>query len=387
MLGKLLVRFFVATPEAVSDTAVRTRFGLLEGWTSVVVNLFVFAAKIVPGLMIGSVSVIADAVHSLSDVLSSGVVIWGFKAAAKPSDEEHPFGHGRAESIASLVIAVLLLVAAVEFGRASLSRLLAPRAVDATPALLLVLLGTLIAKEWLARFSRELGRRIGSTALHADFWHHRSDALSTAVVILALVGTSLGVQWLDGAAGLVVSLFLAWAGIGLVRESIDPLIGEAPSPALVDRIRRIALAVDGVDKVHDIIVHRYGGLIVTSLHIEVTAAMDVVRGHELAEDVEQALMAELPGWATVHVDPVNRDHPLYDDVEAFLEERVPQVGSAAGFHDLRIVGREDPCFVVFDLATGVPPQPAAVKRLKADVRQRFPTVAKVVVNVEPRYVY
>lgn len=387
MLGKLLIRAFVAAPDAVSDVEVRARYGLLEGWTSVVVNLLIFVAKIVPGILIGSVSVLADAFHSLSDVLSSGVVIWGFKAAAKPSDKEHPFGHGRAESIASLVIAVLLLVAAVEFAKASVVRLLAPRDVHASLTLLLVLAATLIAKEWLARFSRDLGRRIGSTALHADFWHHRSDALSTAIVILALVGSSVGAPWLDGAGGVVVSLFLAWAGVGLIRESVDPLIGEAPTPALVERIRRVALAVDGVDKVHDIIVHHYGGLIVTSLHIEVAANMDVVRGHELAEDVERTLMTELPGWATVHVDPVNRDHPLYGDVEGFLERRVPELGSAAGFHDLRIVGREDPCFVIFDLAAGVAPDPGSLRQLESDLRQRFPTVAKVVVNVEPSYVY
>jgi len=387
VLGKLLIRAFVSTPDAVSNIDVRSRFGLLEGWTSVVVNLLIFIAKIVPGLAIGSVALVADAFHSLGDVASSGVVIWGFRAAAKPSDREHPFGHGRIESIATLIIAVLLLVAAVEFAKASVARLVAPQEVHASLALLLILAVTLIAKEWLARFSRDLGRRIGSTALVADFWHHRSDVLATGVVILSLAASSLGVARVDGAAGIVVSAFLAWAGIHLIRASVDPLIGEAPSPALVDRIRRAALAVNGVDRVHDIIVHHYGGLIVTSLHIEVAADMDVVRGHELAEDVEQALMAELPGWATVHVDPVNRDHPLYDRVEAFLERRVPEIGTAAGFHDLRIVGRAEPCFVIFDLATGVQPEPSAVMQLRADLKREFPAVANVVVNVEPRYVY
>ena len=179
------------------------------------------------------------------------------------------------------------------------------------------------------------------------------------MVILSLGASGIGLPWVDGVGGLVVSGFLVWAGVMLIRGSINPLIGEAPSAALVEQIRRIASAVPGVRRVHDIIVHHCGGLIVTSLHIEVAADMDVVRGHELAEDVEQALMAELPGWATVHVDPVNGDHPLYHQVEAYLERRVPEIGSAAGFHDLRIVGRGDPCFVIFDLATGVQPAPAS----------------------------
>lgn len=387
MLAPLLVRTFVTSHGEAPEARTRERVGLLEGWTSVVLNLVVFGVKIVPGVMIGSVSVIADAFHSLSDVASSGVVIWGFRAGARPSDDEHPFGHGRAESVATLVIAVLLIVAAVEFAQTSVARLLAPRPVPASPGLLAILGVTMIAKEWLARFSRDLGRRIGSPALVADFWHHRSDVLATGVVLVALAAAPFGMPWLDGAAGLVVSGFLVWAGIGLIRESVGPLLGEAPSAALVARIRRIALGVPGVERVHDVIVHRYGGLLVTSLHIEVASAMDVVRGHELAEEVEQALGDALPGWATVHVDPVNRDHPLYDAIEAFLEQHVPSLGAVAGFHDLRIVGREAPCFVIFDVATGAPPAPGAVQELTGALQRRFPGVAKVQVNVEPRYVY
>ncbi len=386
MVSRWLVQRFVPAGGKISDPRVRERYGLLEGWVSVVVNLVIFGVKLVPGLLLGSVSLVADAIHSASDVASSAIVIWGFRASAKPSDREHPFGHGRIESIASLVIAVLLLVAALEFGKAAVERLLAPQAVQAPPLVLVLLALTIAAKEWLARFALHLGRTINSSALKADFWHHRSDALSTVIVVLALVGAELGVSWLDGAAGLAVSGFLAWAGIELVKESVDPLIGEAPSPALVQEIRELALAVDGVDKVHDIIVHHYGGLVVTSLHIEVSARLSAVQGHELAEEVEEKVMEALPGWATVHVDPVNRDHPLYDAVERFLEEIVAEVAGAESFHDLRIVGREKPCFVIFDLMAA-PGGVRAAQKIREAVLARFPEVDKVVVNLEPRYVY
>ncbi len=386
MVSRWLVRRFVPAGGDVSDPRVRERYGLLEGWVSVVLNLLISVVKLVPGLLLGSVSLVADAIHSASDVASSAIVIWGFKASSKPSDREHPFGHGRIESIASLVIAVLLLVAALEFGKAAVARLLDPQPVQAPP-LVLVLLGlTIAAKEWMARFALHLGRTINSSALKADFWHHRSDALSTVIVLLALAGAELGVSWLDGAAGLAVSGFLAWAGVELVRESVDPLIGEAPSPAMIQQIRGLALEVPGVDKVHDIIVHHYGGLVVTSLHIEVSAALSAVEGHELAERVEETVMEALPGWATVHVDPVNRDHPLYDDVERFLEETVAAVPGAQSFHDLRIVGREAPCFVIFDLMADQRDASAAGS-IRDAVLGRFPDVDKVVINVEPRYVY
>ena len=383
----LLGRFVSPAGTDVCDPRVREAYGILEGWTSVVINLVVFAVKIVPGVAIGSISLIADAIHSLGDVASSGVVIWGFKAAAKPSDAEHPFGHGRVESVATLIIAVLLLVAALEFGESSVTRLLHPREVRASAPLLGALVLTLVLKEWLSRFSLRLGRRIGSTALVADFWHHRSDVLATGVVILALAASRLGVPWLDGAAGVVVAGFLAWAGIHMVRGALDPLIGEAPSPALVRRIRETALAVDGVEEVHDVIVHRYGNLIVTSLHIEVPVALDVSRGHELAEDVEEALVSALHCRATVHVDPVDRQHPLYAPVAAFLAGELERLRAAVDVHDLRIVGRAERCFVIFDLASHGVPAEALVEALKQSVKARFAAVAKVIVNVEPRFVY
>lgn len=387
MVTEWLVRRFVAEPDRVSEPRVRKAYGVLEGVVSVGINLVVSLAKFIPGVLIGSVALIADAVHSLSDVASSVVVIWGFRAAARPSDKQHPFGHGRAESIASLVIAVLLLVAAFEFGKSSLVRLLDPRPVVASAGLVLALAATMLIKEWLARFSRHLGRTIGSTALEADFWHHRSDVLSTLVVLVGLVASTYGLAWMDGAAGVVVSGFLAFTGVRLIRESVHPLIGEAPSPGLLQEIRAVAMTVPGVRAVHDIIIHRYGSLLVTSLHIEVPADVDVMIAHEMAEDVEQAVMAHSKGWATVHVDPINRAHPLYSDVEGFLAQEVPRTEGATSFHDLRIVGRDAPCFVVFDLVTedGVGDGPAQV--LQAAVQGRFPAVAKVVVTVEPRFVY
>ncbi len=360
---------------------------MLEGWVSIVVNVVVGAVKLAAGLAIGSISLVADAVHSFSDMVTSAVVIWGFSAAARPSDREHPFGHGRIESIAALVIAVLLLVAALEFAIASVRRLLAPQPVTASWVLLGVLAATLIAKEWLARFALRLGRTIDSAALRADAWHHRSDVLATAAVIVALIGARFGVSWLDGAAGLVVAAALGWTGVALIKESADPLIGAAPPPQLVQGIRKVALAVSGVDAVHDVIVHRYGGLVITSLHIEVAAEHDAMACHELAERVEEAVMARFGGWAVVHVDPVNRAHPLYGEVEGFLAERLGAGEAAAAFHDLRIVGREAPCYVIFDLKAAPEESMRLKEALVRDLKSRFPQVAKVMINLEPRWVY
>jgi cation diffusion facilitator family transporter len=387
VLSEWLVRRFLPGEGDVKDARVRAAHGKLEGWTSVVVNLLIFAVKLVPGLLIGSIALIADAFHSLGDVVSSGVVIWGFKVAAKPSDSEHPFGHGRFEAVTTLVIALMLLLTAWEFGRAALLRLLHPRAVEASLGLLVLLAVSLVLKEWLARFSLALGQRIGSSALVGDSWHHRSDVLATAVVIVALIASNLGVGWVDGAGGLVVAGFIAWAAVSLLREAVNPLIGEAPSPKVLEEMRAAALAVPRVEEVHDLTVHRYGSLAVTSLHIEVSAKLDITTGHETAEAVENKLTEKFGGSAVVHVDPVDRDHPLYPQVHSFLADKVARLAGGASYHDLRIVGSPSPCFVIFDLKANADASGMLADELREAVAAQFPAVAGVVVNVEPRYVY
>jgi len=387
VLERWLVSRFVSTPDRVDDPRTREEYGALEGWVSIAVNALVSAVKLVPGIMIGSVSLIADAAHSLGDVLSAVVVIWGFKVAARPSDREHPFGHGRAESVATLVIGILLFVAAWETAQNSVLRLVRPRPVTASYALLAVLVATIALKEWLSRFARSLARRIDSSVLEGDFWHHRSDVFATAVVIAALFAGRHGQHWVDGASGLVIAAFIAYVAYGLTKDAINPLIGEAPSPQLLADIRGAALSVPEVYQVHDVIVHFYGGVTVTSLHVEVPHSLDITRGHDVAEAVEGAINERFKGWAVVHVDPVNRTHPLYDDVREFLQESVPAIPHAEGFHDLRIVGGDDPCYVIFDLKAEAHHAATVAEKLRSAVSGRFPSVAKVVVNVEPRYVY
>ena len=387
MIARFLERRFVGISQDPADPEVRKRYGLLEGWVSVLVNLLVFVIKLIPGLLIGSVGLVADAVHSLGDLATSGVVIWSFHAAAKPPDREHPFGHGRAESVASLIVAVLLLVGSVELARAAVQSLVHPRPVTASVLLLAVLCLTLVLKEWLARLSSRLGARIGSGALEADAWHHRSDALATLVVILALAGERMGWHRLDGLAGLVVAVVIAGTGIGLIRRSLDPLIGEAPTRELRRRIRQLAAEVPEVDAVHDVMVHSYGTLLVISLHVEVPVELDVIRAHDVAEQVERLLAERLRAVVVVHVDPVDRHHPLYGPLEGLLSGLVGEIPGAVEFHDLRLVGGHTGCNVVFDLAVeGADPAQVSA-RLRREILERFPEINAVVIEVEPALVY
>jgi cation diffusion facilitator family transporter len=380
MLSDWLVRRFAGDPLHDSRPEVRVRVGVLEGWLSIVVNLLVFLVKLIPGLVLGSVSLVADAVHSLADVVTSGVVIWSFRTSERPPDKEHPFGHGRVESLATLVIAILLLVAAMEFAVVSVQRLLNPRAVLASPLLLVVLAATLVLKEWLARFSSHLGRAISSPALMADSWHHRSDALATAVVLVALAGERLGFRHLDGAAGLVVGGFIAVAAVRLIKEAADPLIGGPPDRALLESVRSIAMRPREVVGLHDIMVHSYGRLRVISLHVEVPADLSLARAHEVAESVERDLAEELGSVPVVHVDPVDHSHPLFEEAARVLDRAVAEVDGLSEYHDLRIVCGETHCRAVMDIVVQGGEPDRIAEEIRRRIKAELPAVSEVVVE-------
>jgi len=366
----------------------RTRIGLLEGWTSAVVNTLLFGVKLALGLATGSLALLADAAHTMADSGTSLVVIIGFHMARSAPDKKHPFGHGRMESVAAVVIAALLGVIAAEMGREAFWRLLRPQEVRADWWVVAVIAATLVVKELLARFSFELGRLIDSQALIADAWHHRSDVLATGLVIAAFVGSRWGVNWLDGAMGLGVAALIALAAYATLRTAIDPLLGEPAPEWMYREIAAIARAESGVRDIHDILVHRYGQTNLISLHIEVSDSWSPLRLHRLSERIEERLAARFPGHAIVHVDPVNRDHPSYDRVKEIVGEVVGSNPASSSFHDLRLTGGPNRFRAVLDVTVRAGSSAADTERLKLEVASRvkaaFPE-AEVVVNVEPPY--
>jgi len=389
MITEWLVGRFVGGESSEKDPEVRARYGLLEGWVGIVVNVVLLAVKGTLGLMSGSIALLADAVHTFADMATSGVVIVGFRIARKPSDEEHPFGHGRAETIAALIVSVIIIVVGVEFLRSSIERLIRPVALTVTWPMIAILGGTLIVKEWLARFALALSRRIGSSALEADFWHHRSDTLATAVVILGFIVSRWGLPWVDGVAGLAVSAIIVWSGVDIGRRAVSHLLGQAPTEEEVEEVRRKALEIAGVEGVHDVIIHRYGEVRVLSLHIEVPSDRTPLALHTLSERVEHRLSDGGGSVVVVHVDPISRDHPHYDAVREILNENVSRDPRIRSFHDLRIVGGDEGFNILFDLVVkdrGKLSEEAELKKtLTRSLQERFPGI-RTVIRVERAYV-
>ena len=347
MFEALTNRFIPNTKE--SAKMYRTKIGVFQGWISVLVNSILFILKLVIGVMVGAVSVIADAVHTLSDVVSSIVVIWGFKQAEKPADVEHPYGHGRAEYIATLIIAILLCVAGIEFIEASIDRIQNPEQVVAEWWMILILMVTIILKEITARYAEFLSTKIASGTLHADAWHHRIDALSSLLVVGALIAGKYGYPSSDGWAGLGVALFLIYTGFIIAKDAVDDLIGKPPTSEEVEVIRQIVMSVDGVLGAHDIIIHSYGHDKFASVHVEIDADETTAVAHDISEEVEDKLEKAIGVEPTVHLDPVHPNDPLVQEVNKVLSLLRESDGRITDIHDVRIVNTENHQVILFGI--------------------------------------
>jgi len=288
-----------------SRRADRRFIGFLEAWVSIVGNVVLFVFKLLAGLALNSIALVADAFHSLSDVLTSLVVLLGFFFGSKPADSDHPHGHGRLEHIATLIIAIMLLGVAIGMGRSSYLRIVRPQPVRFDLAVFILLLVSAAFKEWMASFSIYLGRKIDSTALLADAWHHRSDAIATALVAVGLVVSPLGFFRLDGVLGLAVTALLLWVSWDLSRTSVNELIGKAPDPRTIELIRSFASAQPGVLSCHGISIHDYANRAEASLHIVVRERITAATAHRVAQAVEDGLREKLGPQYTisVHIDP------------------------------------------------------------------------------------
>lgn len=285
-----------------NDIKDRTHYGFLEAWISIIGNLILGLIKIILGVITNCIALIADAFHTLGDMATSLVVLFGFHAAKQPSDIKHPYGHGRAESIGTLIISILLIVVGIEFIHTAIDRLRAPTEIKNISWIILTMLISAIFKEWLTRFSLRLSKLINSDMLKADAWHHRSDVFASIMVILAAIGSKMGFPRLDAVFALIIAGLIIWVGFDMARSMISFLIGEAPSKELVNQIISAATSVKGVKGIHGIEIHDYGQTKICSVHIEVTPSLSTTKSHEIANTVEESLKEKLGLSTVVHVD-------------------------------------------------------------------------------------
>lgn len=367
-MTELLVRFFIKTPERTEDASVREAYGILAGIVGIACNLILCAMKFIIGIISGSIAIQADAVNNLSDVGSSAVMLIGSKMAGKPADREHPYGHARMEYIAALIIAFLILIVGFELGRESVLKIIAPEPVEFSVAMIVVLVLSILVKFWMSRFTSNIGRRIHSSTMSAATSDSISDVISTgAILISSVVGYFKGVN-IDGYIGVVVAGFVLYSGITILRDTISPLMGEAPDPKTVAELTDRILAYDGIIGIHDIMVHSYGpGKRIASAHAEVRSDCDLMAIHETIDTAEREIGAQMGILLTLHLDPIEVNNAALNVAKDEIAGVLASIDPALRFHDFRMVRGENRTNLLFDIVVQPGMKPEAVVALKQRV--------------------
>ena len=351
-MTKLLLRLFVKNWQNTEDSAVRAKTGRLSGVTGIICNLLLSVFKLVVGLLSGSVSITADAMNNLSDAISSVVTLVGFKLAEKPADEEHPYGHARYEYLSGLGVAALILVIGVELARNSVEKIFNPTAVALTVPVILVLVGSILVKLWMAVFNKKLGKHIGSQTLLATSQDSRNDVITTTAVLAAGIIEHLTDWRIDGFMGLGVAIFIIYSGCVTAKQTISPLLGESASPELRQKIIRIVEKAPEVLGYHDLMVHDYGpGKRFASLHVEMDSREDPLLCHEIIDKMERKCLRKYNVHLVIHYDPVDTGDAALDELRCFVETVLIEQDARLSIHDFRMFQGRKHMNLMFDVVT------------------------------------
>ena len=378
-MTQFLIRHFIKNSSEVKDPAVRTAYGNLASVVGMACNLLLCLGKLTVGTLFGSIAILADALNNLSDASSNVVSLIGFRLASKAPDEKHPYGHARYEYLAGLVVSVTILGIGFSLLKESAVKVLHPTEVMFSWLSIGVLAASILVKLWMSGFNQKIGQTIGSETLIATAADSRNDVLTTGAVLVATILCSVtGWARLDGLMGLGVAGFILWSGWGLVMDTLSPLLGESPSPELVEHIERKVMSYPGVLGVHDLMVHDYGpGHQFASLHIEFPAESDPLAAHDVIDNIENDFLKNDNLQVTIHYDPIVTADAEVGVLRSRLNEKARQLDPQLSVHDLRIVPGDTHTNVLFDLAF-----PAGYA---GDKDQMLAEMCKLVTEQDPKY--
>lgn len=349
-MTQFLIEKCISDYENVKDPKVREQYGKLAGIGGLVLNAILAAAKVLLGLLFGSVAIMADGVNNLTDASSSLITLISFRLAAKPADEKHPFGYARVEFIAGLMVSFMVIFLAFELFLSSFEKVLHPEPTDTSALAMLVLVLAILAKLWQAAFYRKLGTAISSATLKASAQDSSNDVISTAAVLVAVaIEKFFGLQ-IDGYMGVLVALFIVYSGIQLVKETAAPLLGELPDEELVQDIVDLVKSHPEALDLHDLIVHNYGpGRTFASVHVEVPAESDIMESHELMDNIEAEARQKLHIQLVCHMDPIRTNDPFTQEAHAIVQGVLAEIPGIINYHDLRVVTGPTRTNIVFDV--------------------------------------
>lgn len=368
----LLAARFIPNRDDVENPAVRRAYGVLCGVVGIVLNLLLFLGKLVSGFAVGSIAMTADAFNNLSDAGASLVTLIGFHLAGQKPDPGHPFGHGRAEYLSGLIVALLILLMGFELLKSSIGKILRPEAVEFRVFALVILAVSILVKFYMSCYNRAIGKKISSAAMRATGLDSLSDMAATGAVLIATLVSHFTALPLDGWCGVLVSLFIFFAGFRAAKETIDPLLGKAPDPKFVKQIGQLVLKNEAVLGMHDLVVHDYGpGRVMLSLHVEVAANQDFAAIHDVIDNIEHELSETLACEATIHMDPVATDDEFTTSLREKIALLVGAVEPGLTIHDFRVVTGPTHTNLIFDVVV-----PFDCPHADAEIKTRIETAVR-----------
>lgn len=342
----ILSRIFIGNPE---DEKGRKAYGTLCSIVGILLNIFLFAGKYFAGVISGSVAITADAFNNLSDAGSSFITLVGFLFAGKEPDLDHPFGHGRFEYISGFVVSMAILFMGFELMKSSVIKIIRPEPVDTSIIAMMILIVSILVKVYMAIYNHSIGKKIHSAAMAATAKDSLSDSLATSFVLISMLVLKYTGFNVDGICGVLVSLFIFYAGITAAKETLDPLLGLPPEQEFVDRIEETVMAHEMIVGIHDVVVHDYGpGRRMISLHAEVPGDRNIFEIHDLIDHIEKELNETLHCESVIHMDPIETDNEEIAKMKAMIAEEVKQIDENITIHDFRMVTGETHTNLIFD---------------------------------------
>lgn len=388
-MTNLLVKFFVKDYENVEKMSVRTAYGVLASGVGIFCNVLLTIVKLLIGLGMNSVSVTADAINNLSDAGSSVIGLVGVKMAEKPADEDHPFGHGRMEYIAALVVSFLIIDVGLSFLKESVGKIMSPEELNFSLVSVGILVLSIGVKFWMGLFNKKLGNKIDSQVLLATAADSMGDVIATSATVVSIIIGHLFQINIDGFMGIIVSILVMKAGIGIAKDTLEPLLGQPATEEEVKRIKHFVEKYDGIEGSHDLIIHNYGpGRSMASIHAEVPNDVDIEVSHEIIDRIEREAAKELGIFLVIHMDPLEVKDEKVAKIRKQTEKATMHLDDKCSIHDFRMVDGEDQINLIFDLVIPRGYSDDQGKELAGNISKemkKYDTRYECVIQVEQSY--
>ncbi len=349
-----LIRKFIRDYENVNDEDVRERYGTTASAVGIFVNMLLSLSKIAVGTIFGSIAVTADGINNLSDAGSSVVTFIGFKISGKPADEDHPFGHARSEYLTGLILGAVILLVGIELVKSSFNKIMNPSHTSYSAVMIIILIVSILMKFWLSRFYIHLGDRISSSTIKAASVDSRNDVIATSTVLVSVIISRITGFEIDGLMGLTVAIFILYSGVGILKDILNPLLGEMPNPEFIESIEQKILSYEGIINIHDLVVHNYGpNRYFATVHAEVDAKEDILKSHDMIDNIERDFARELNINLVIHLDPVITSDNEINQLRCMTGKIIKEIDQSLSIHDFRVVKGESHTNLIFDVLVPV----------------------------------